>query len=249
MSAPAFAKLPSEWVRRELLSPQPLGTSKLVKGRDATEPVLLKRNMGRLEWRQHKSGATAALLILFALSIISNRAQRRDGLRRDEKVTATYEHIQEMVPLSRKLIADGIQLLVMVEAISVDRDGRKNVYTLSGIETPGNWCQLPQQHIQNGCRHLQRLQFFVDQIRRKTSLHALKLYMLLLTFRDRHTNFAAISYEKVSEYTGMRREEIRVAIQLLISSSLCRQLKKEEAENAGEERSHNRYMICGLAST
>ena len=215
------------------------------------EPYALyaKGGLAMLQWRQHKGASTAALLLLFALSIISNRAQRRDGLRKDEMIAATYEQIQAMVPLSRKLIADGLQLLQMVGAIRPVREGRRNLYALIGINEGGKWCQLPQQHLHNTHSYLHRLQVFVDQIRRPTSLHALKLYMLLLTLRENHANFAAISYEKIMRYTLMRREEVSVAIQLLVAAQLCRLLSDEELPRRPDDPKHNRYYICGLVAS
>lgn len=149
----AFAMLPSAWVRppRLGIKPEP-GFVPL----EDTEGILVKGGLKMLQWRQHKGAATAALLIPFALAVISNRSQRRNGLRQDNTVAATYEQIQTMVPLSRKLIADGLQLLLMVEAIDAARDGRRNVYTLRGIERNGGWCALPQSHLHNAHSHLHR---------------------------------------------------------------------------------------------
>lgn len=132
------------------------------------------------------------------------------------------------MPLSRKLIADGLELLVAVKAIERIRDGRRNVFTLNGIERNGNWCALPQSHLQNHRADLHRLMHFVEQLRRPSSLHALKLYMLILHFRDRHTNFAAISYEKIQGYTGLCRNDINTAKNLLISMELLRLIRDDE---------------------
>jgi hypothetical protein len=153
------------------------------------------------------------------------------------------------VPLSRKLVRDGLQLLELMEAITAVRDGRRNLYELVGIDLGGKWCQLPQQHLQNMQSHLQRLKVFVDQIRRPTSLHALKLYMLILTFRDNHTNFASISYDKIGEYSDLRREEVSVAIQILVSAELCRLVSDEEFPRRRGDPMHNRYFVKGLAAS
>jgi len=266
MKRPAYAKIPSFWVRPPklaayavdamVLTPSlglaPVGIPEgFVEVDGDPEPYALyaKGGLAMLQWRQHKGASTAALLLLFALAIISNRAQRRDGLRKDEMIAATYEQIQAMVPLSRKLIADGLQLLQMVGAIRPVREGRRNLYALIGINEGGKWCQLPQQHLHNTHSYLHRLQVFVDQIRRPTSLHALKLYMLLLTLRENHANFAAISYEKIMRYTLMRREEVSVAIQLLVAAQLCRLLSDEELPRRPDDPKHNRYYICGLVAS
>lgn len=266
MKRPAYAKIPSFWVRPPKLVAHAVDTMVLspslglvptdakpgfveVDGDPEQYALFAKGGLAMLQWRQHKGASTAALLLLFALSVISNRAQRRDGLRKDEMIAATYEQIQEMVPLSRKLIADGLQLLQMVGAIRPVREGRRNLYALVGINEAGKWCQLPQQHLHNTHSYLHRLQLFVDQIRRPTSLHALKLYMLLLAFRENHANFAAISYEKIMTYTLMRREEVSVAIQLLVATQLCRLLSDEELPRRPDDPMHNRYYVCGLVAS
>ncbi len=240
-----FAMLPSSWVRKTRTEAAP-GPG-LVPAVDADgNEVFTKGGLLMLQWRQHKGAATAALLILFALAIISNRAQRKNGLRQDNTVAATYPEIQAMVPLSRKMVNHGLQLLVMLEAIDQHRVGRACTYTLRGIDQSGHWCALPQAHLHNRQAHLYRLQHFVDQIRRPSSLHAVKLYMLILAFRDRHTNFAAIGYDKIGMYTGLRRDDISTAVQLLVSMQLVRLLTDEEEERRQGDRHHNRYVVCGL---
>lgn len=245
MSRGAFAKLPSSWVRQPKLSSNP-GTGKVPIVDELGHQAYAEGGLTMLQWSLHKGSATSALLILFALAVISNKAQRKDGLRKDETVAATYPEIHAMVPLSRKLIADGLELLVMVKAINKVRDGRRNVFTLNGIEQNGHWCALPQAHLQDRQAHLRRLTHFVDQLRRPTSLHALKLYMLILHFRDRHTNFAAIGYEKIQSYTGLRRNDINTAKNLLISMELLRLVRDDEHARRPSDPHHNRYAVCGL---
>lgn len=248
MKRPAFAMLPSAWVKRPKLETTP-GPGRVAIEENGTIVAYGHGGLYVLQWRQHKGASTASLLILFALAVISNRAQRQEGRREDNLVAATYEQIQAMVPLSRKLICDGLQLLEATGAITSARDGRRNLYALVGIDQGGKWCQLPQQHLQNMQSHLMRLKLFVDQIRRPSSLHALKLYMLILAFRDNHTNFASIGYEKIGEYSGMRREEVSVAIQILVSAELCRLVSDEEAPRRKGDPMHNRYFVKGLAAS
>ncbi|MBY0241202.1 MAG: hypothetical protein K2X55_17990 [Burkholderiaceae bacterium] len=252
MSAGAFALMPSAWVRRPRFTEPTDGTVPPgfvpVDLDGLGEGLLAKGGLIMLQWRQHKGAATAALLLLFALAVIANQAQRHHGLRQNNQVAATYEQLQAMVPLSRKLIADGLQLLLMVEAIGFTRDGRRNLYTLNGIEHNGSWCMLPQSHLLQRQQHLARLQVFIDQIRRRESLHALKVYMLILAFRDRHTNFAAIGYDKIGHYAGLRREEISTATAMLASLQLVRQVSDEEHPRRRGDPHHNRYFVCGLVA-
>ncbi len=232
MSGYAYAKLPSAWVR---------------KGDAEQEPPY--GGLSKLPWQRNKSYATAALLILFALAILSNKAQRKDGLRKDDQVKATYEEIQEVTNLSRKLISGGLKLLKEIGVISEADDGARSVYRLHGIDEGGKWCQLPQGHLLNNVKHMQRLKLFGEQIKRATSLHALKVYMLLLAFREIHSNATRMSYEKIMEYTGMRREDVALAVQVLATAQLCRQATDEEIPRRKGDAMHNRYLILGLKAS
>ncbi len=250
----AFAKMPSTWAKQKArLVPTNEG-AEVFAGRpvdflDDPHHVLRYDGLSMFQWRSHKSHATAALLILFALAIISNKAQRQNGLRVNEQVAATYEEIQEVVPLSRKLIAAGLKLLRLSGAITTHEHGNRSVHTLHGIETNGHWCALPQSHLLNGFKHLHRLQLFIDQIKRPASLRALKLYMLLLAFRDNHTNAARMTYEHIAEYTGLRREETKAAIELLVATELCRLAGDDEIPRRKGDGMHNRYVIRGLKAS
>lgn len=58
-------------------------------------------DLSYLRWRQHKGGATAALMMLFALAIKSNLDQKTQERRTGNQVVATYEHIMALTNLSR----------------------------------------------------------------------------------------------------------------------------------------------------
>lgn len=255
MSRLAFAMLPSAWVKAPRLlvalpgaEAPPAGAVQLDDS-DYGEGTFAKNGLAMLQWRAHGSASTAALLLLFALAVISNRAQRTGVRREDNRVAATYEQIQAMVALSRKLINEGLQLLVMVDAIGIIRDGRRNLYALHGIERSGGYCLLPQHHLQNRHDHLHRLKHFIDHVRNPMSLHALKLYMLVLQARDRHTNMASIGYEKIAQYTGLRRQDISTAANLLISLELLRLVTDAERPRRPQDRPHSRYAVCGLSAS
>jgi hypothetical protein len=94
---------------------------------------------------------------------------------------------------------------------------------------------------------MSRLKHYFDHIKRPGSLHALKLYMLLLSLRENVSNVARCSYETIQEYTQLRREEIRDAIQLLIATHLIRFAGDEDAPKRKGDPMHNRYFIIGLA--
>ena len=97
------------------------------------------------------------------------------------------------------------KLLQMLRAIGVVKQGNRNVSSgRNPIEVAGG-IEAPQQPVLIATvTAVHRLSFFVNQIERPTSLHAMKLYMLLLAFRHNHLNAAQISYESIRNYRFMR---------------------------------------------
>jgi hypothetical protein len=207
---------------------------------------LVHHGLSHFSWTHEKGAATAAILVLFALAIISNRVQRMNGLRTNDLVRATYDQIREVAPLSRKLLARAIELLRAVEAIRVERLKNANTDALIGLGEPGKFCLLPQQHLCNRFDHMQRLNHFFEHIKKRGSLHALKLYMLLLSLRENTSKVARCSYERIEDYTQLRREEISTAIQLLVATGLIRLAGDDEIPRRKGEPKHNRYFILGL---
>jgi hypothetical protein len=86
----AYAKFPSAW----------LGNADTCPLKD-------------LEWRKHRTQATAALVLLMALSIRLNQAQRdrQRGEKRRTNVSVTYDDLQAMTGFARATISKGLMLL------------------------------------------------------------------------------------------------------------------------------------------
>lgn len=70
--------------------------------------------------------------------------------------------------------------------------------------------------------YLRRLKHFIGHVRNPMLLHVLMVYMLILKARDRHTNMVSVGYHKIELYTGLWREVISTATNLLISLELLR---------------------------
>lgn len=263
MSREAWAKCPSRWARVKNSTvakdnsegddddvmdddvqylPSPNGAAPHPSGSG------LLPGLSYLRWSEHKGGATAAIILLFALTILSNLAQKGKGLREDNKIAVTYDELAIMTELSRALISRGLKLLQDLGAITSTREGNRCSYELLGIEKNGDWCAVPQGHLLADTDHLFRLKGMLVNLKRASSLHAMKLYMLLLAFRETHSNAARISYQVICQYTGMRRGEISIAVQLLISAKLCRLATDNEIPLGIGQRKHNRYILTGLVA-
>jgi len=93
---------------------------------------------------------------------------------------------------------------------------------------------------------MRRLKGLHIAIKNRSSLDAMKLFMLLLAMRERYSNVARVSYAAIREYTGMRKEEISVAVQLLQGAQLVRLARDEEVPLNGGQHRLNRYIVTGL---
>lgn len=252
----AWAKCPSAWARvknrsgGELDARQDDGTAYLPAETEAVphpsgEGFL--PGLSHLRWRLHKGSGTAALMLLFALSIKSNLDQKTNGRRTGNQVVATYEDLMALTNLSRGPVAAGLEILRELGAITTAKNGNGCVYTLLGIDTPGDYCELPQGHLLDGQTVMRRLKGLHAALKNRSSLDAVKLYMLLLALRDRHWNVARASYATIREYTGLRKEEISVAVQVLLGAQLIRLARDEEVPLKGGQHRHNRYVVSGLS--
>jgi hypothetical protein len=199
-----------------------------------------------LEWRKYRTQATAALILLMALSIRLNQAQRgrQRGEKRLTKVSVTYDDLRAMTGFARATISKGLMLLQGMGAIAIDNESRASVYELNGVETPGCFCQLPQSYLLwNSNDELRRLRQLPTKFR--VGLNAMKLYVLMLKYRNQAYNTTAIGYEAIMKHTGMRREDIPEAMGMLSALELAR------ASDDSDPREHDkskRYRIIGLTN-
>lgn len=230
-----WAKMPSAWARIP------------VEGSSEEEPGDCMGLRG-ITWRTHKSAGTAALMVLLALSILLNQSRRAGNAGDGNRVLASYTDLEGMTGLSRLLISRSLRLLEELQAISTVRIGNACAYELLGVERKAGWCAAPQGHLLDGTDYLRRLKGIRETLRRPASLYAMKLYVLLLVFRDRRSNVTRISYEKIQVYTGMRREDISVAWQIIAALQLGYLADDVEVPLRSGERPHNRYRVRGLAS-
>lgn len=231
-----WAKFPSRWIKG------------YAAGKAPSDAIEIEGGLQRLRWAQHQSTATYALYVLVALCVLANEQQRaRPAERALGWVAATYDRLEAVTLLSRSSIANGLSLLAELGIVRAEDEGRAKVYELPGIDTPGNWCMLPEEFLLKRSDSLRRLDFVRKQARSKATLHALKIYLVLLAFRDARS-VTSLSYEKIVGYTGVRREEIRAAISLLIVNGLCSLAPDIEQPTVSQHR-HNRYRIRGFHST
>ena len=68
-----------------------------------------------------------------------------------------------------------------------------------------------------------RIAVFINlRLRLRAELDGLKLYFLFASRRDRATNMAKITFNKIEGYSGLARNDIRRALTLLAANALGR---------------------------
>jgi hypothetical protein len=152
---------------------------------------------------------TAALM---ALTAIAHHADVESGLAR-----LTYDQLCMITGLSRAKLADGLDVLEKIKVISRAPNGRSTFQLTDYNPNAAGWANLPAKGLYRSGRILAFDNF---KLRRAAELHALKLYLLFATRRGNDTNMANISYDKIHDYSGIERNQIKTAVSFLASIGL-----------------------------
>lgn len=164
-----------------------------------------------LPWKNGGKGADH-IAALMALTVIAHAADSETGVAR-----VTYDHFCASTFLSRAKVSKGLDALERIEVIEREPGGARSTYKLANYSVSAGWAKFPSKSMYSSGA----IAAFTDfQLRRVAELDALKLFFLMVARRDRHTNVASIGYDKIEEYTNIRRIRIKTAISFLASRSL-----------------------------
>lgn len=215
----AWAKFPTQWV--------------------------LNSGLRQIQWGTYKGDGTAALIVLIALAILRNRRglTTTGGIPpNDPTVVATYDQLQAMTGISRAKLAAALKILLgsgIVERIGVTNP---SVYRLPGVDIDGGWAKLPQSHLEKS-GVLTVLSHFT--LRNPSEFEALKVYLLVVAFRNGRSGYAHIGYDKIVEHTGIQSNRVRRAKSFLIANDLIHAENDPEARPV-QGRAPLRYKVIGL---
>lgn len=187
----------------------------------------------RLRWQVQHSDATAALMILVCLA---HCADQTNGVGK-----ATYNLLAEATGLSRTKISAALSLLEKLELIEREPEGR-STYALKGFATKG-WGKLPARRLYTSNAIIAFRNF---HLRSYIELNALKLYLLVVTRRDNKTNLAHMTYDQISDYSGIDQARIRSAISFLAANGLLHVERLPSAES--EYGTANAYRLVYIDS-
>jgi hypothetical protein len=117
----------------------------------------------------------------------------------------------------------------------------RSTYRLSNFDTGHRWAKIPGKSMYS----VGRIAAFADfQLRRPAELDALKLFLLFAARRGSDTNRANIGYEKIEDYTGIKKGRIKTGISFLASLSLV--YVEQVPSKTNEFGVSSAYRLVGL---
>lgn len=241
----SWAKMPSAWLRPIVPDVSEVTPSGSLTVSDHPSEIYPLTALG---WRKDGSSSMAALMLLIALSIRLNQSFRgipsNHAKPRHTAVAVTFDELQRMTGFARGSVSSGLGLLEDLGAIKRVKIGRANHYELIGVDRAGGWCQLPQSKLlrADGSLSIKLLE------RKRSTLHALKIYILLAALRNQQFNTAAISYSGIMKWTGLRRADIGPALQILIAWELIGVSDEIDQRHLSDEDRSKRYRLIGLGA-
>jgi len=164
--------------------------------------------LGDLRWKAGEGADNIAALM--TLMAIAHAADEETGLAR-----MTYDHLEAITHLSRAKVSNGLDVLEDRNVIDREPAGRSTFQLVDYGRVA--WGKLPAKGLyRNG-----GIAAFADfSLRKPVELNAMKLYFLVVARRGRDTNVANLSYDKITEYSGIDRAKLRGAISLLAAAGL-----------------------------
>lgn len=226
----SWVKMPTRWLREQ-------HTDKLLP---------------RMKWQGEEKSSYIACLMIFI--VFSQHARRYTKADLDDEanevalpyiegeVNLSYNDLQEITGLSRIKVAEGVALLVKYKLVSrMDAQylpGTRMRYQLNGVSDDLGWGKLPWRKLYTGGRMVAFQDF---KLRKRAELDALKIYLIIIAFRDTASNSTKISFDKISEYTGIHRSYIKAALSILILHNLI-QVDKHLNDDS-DVRNHNVYRV------
>jgi len=180
---------------------------------------IYQKGLTEIRWRGNdKSDGIAALMIYIIIVHDANAEilRHRNELGLSE---LTYSDLGDIAGISRSKVSGGLKVLVKMGLIRNIATGKRNIYRIENYSLETGWAKLPAKALYG--KGYDRIKVFDHlNLRSDNELNALKLYLLIATFRSNTDNYARASYETIEVYTGIHRNKIRAAISLLVNLKL-----------------------------
>ena len=157
------------------------------------------------KWRAGTGASeTAALMVLTA---VAHRADLESGIAR-----TTYDELIAATGISRTKISDGLDILAERKLVIREPEGR-STYKLMNYGEGHVWAALPAKPLYDSSWAMPMFEDF--HLRKVTELDAMKIYLTFAARRDTKQNVARITYDQISEYSGVHIKRIKRALGIL----------------------------------
>ena len=203
-------------------------------------------SLGELKWaRGEGSTNSAALMVYICLGTYASVNDDPVAGVMAGQAKPTYQEIKNFCGISRDLINRGLRKLEDMGLIEVKRNGVGVIYTILGLGNANKrWGKIPHAYFSR--KGEMRNVFGGLNVRSKETLHALKIYLMAIKYRDSVNNYARFSYDKIESFAGIHRPHIKPALCLLTENKLL----MIDMVKAKESRyRHNLYRIIGVSGT
>lgn len=191
-------------------------------------------------------GCSVAALKLY-LVIAGHVANPRWGKDDEASLSLSYSQLSEWASVSRSMIGPALGRLGSLVDVESGQGRATNRYRLCGYPIPKGvgWAKLPIGYLLESSNALDVL-----SARSRIALAALKLYILLITFRDNASGESRLSYDRIQDYSAVARTDITKAISTLVSLDLVAVRSGRDGFLGEVElgHGHNVYRVHGLRS-
>lgn len=210
---------------------------------------VLSHGLPRLQNAARNGPRVAALRTYLALAVLVDFHTRH--------VAVSISDLEAITGMSRPMVVAGTRVLEgitahqgvpkspttadlsapMLPVVQVHRSGKTTAFTLLRDHSSA-FAKVPRDLLRRELRGL--------PTRGTSALNAVKLYLALLSVRPNTSDRLPISHDKLVEYTGIRPDRLRSAIDVLFEHRLIRleQIDAEDPKRPGHRR--NVYYLLGL---
>lgn len=162
----------------------------------------------KFKWGTNGSDNIAGLM---TLAPILHSADRETGLAK-----MTYDDLQMATTLSRAKLSAGLAILERRQLIDREPEGRSTFLVRDWNPSHG-WAKFPARDLYRG----KTVAFFEElKLRSRVELDALKLWYFFAARRDNEVNLAKVTYDHITEATGIQRERIKGGLSLLAANGM-----------------------------
>jgi len=215
-----WRKMPSDWLTKEDQCP-----------------------LADMKWVGENKADQIAALMLYIIFVHHRNDNETTNAQQLGQCSLTYTYLSDISGVSRAKIAGGIKILIQLDLITEVGIGRNNIYEVKNHDVFSGWAKLPARGLYG--KNQKRISAFQNfHLRVKNELNALKIYLLVVAFRSNDLNNTKISYDKISTYTGIHRNEIKSAISLLINLNML-QVDSVDSD-INKYSTANVYRLCYL---